>query len=117
MACKKVIVLCLAALPGAVLGHHSRFEYDDGELAEVQGRVQSVFWRNPHIGITLQVANEQGEQEEWQLEGGTYNDLMRTGFQTDSLAIGDRIRALGGPSRRGAAKAIGSGRRRRSALP
>ena len=47
------------------------------------------------------VEYEQNEQEEWQLEGGTFNDLMRTGFELDSLNIGDRVRAVGGASRRG----------------
>ena len=97
-----IAAMWLALLPAMVNAHHSVAAfYDRTVTSEVEGIVTSVFWRNPHIGITLQVENEQGEQEEWQLEGGTYNDLMRTGFQLDDLTIGDRIRALGGPSRRG----------------
>jgi hypothetical protein len=82
--------------------HHSvAVFYDRSVKTEVEGVVTSVFWRNPHIGITLLVENEQGEAEQWQLEGGTFNDLMRTGFDTDSLNIGDRIHAAGSASRRG----------------
>ena len=92
----------LLGLPCSLSAHHSIAAfYDRSVTAEVEGVVTSVFWRNPHIGITLLVENDQNEQEEWQLEGGTFNDLMRTGFETESLNIGDRIRAIGGASRRG----------------
>ena len=98
-------VIGLIALVCAPLGaqaHHSIAAfYDRSVTAEVEGVVTAVFWRNPHIGITVLVENEQNEQEEWQLEGGTFNDLMRTGFELESLNIGDRVRAVGGASRRG----------------
>ena len=92
----------LLVLPCSLSAHHSIAAfYDRSVAAEVEGVVTAVFWRNPHIGITVLVDNDQNEQEEWQLEGGTFNDLMRTGFELDSLNIGDRVRAVGGASRRG----------------
>jgi len=92
----------LLLLPVAGFAHHSVAAfYDRSGRAEVEGIVSAVFWRNPHIGITLLVENDQGETEEWQLEGGTFNDLMRTGFNTEQLAIGDRLSVAGVPSRRG----------------
>ncbi len=97
-----ILTPCLLVLPFSLSAHHSIAAfYDRSVPAEVEGVVTSVFWRNPHIGITLLVENDRNEQEEWQLEGGTFNDLMRTGFEPESLNIGDRIRAIGGASRRG----------------
>ncbi|HEY5623251.1 MAG TPA: DUF6152 family protein [Gammaproteobacteria bacterium] len=93
-------------ISGRAPAHHSVAAfYDRSQKAEVEGVVTDLFWRNPHIGITILVENEQGEDEEWELEGGTYNDLVRSGFDTDRLRVGDRIRAVGGTARRGA-KAI-----------
>jgi hypothetical protein len=87
---------------GSALAHHSIAAFYDRSIpADVEGVVSDFFWRNPHIGITIMVENEQGEQEEWQLEGGTFNDLQRSGFDTDAIAIGDRIRAVGFAGRRG----------------
>ena len=68
---------------------------------EVEGTVSSVFWRSPHIGLTLSVENEAGEPEDWEIEGGTYNDLLRSGFDPETVAIGDPVRIVGAPSRRG----------------
>ena len=98
----RLSTVLLLSLPVVASAHHSVAAfYDRSAQAEIEGVVTSVFWRNPHVGITLMVENEQGEAEEWQLEGGTFNDLLRTGFDTESLNIGDRIRAIGAPARRG----------------
>ena len=52
-------VLC--CLPVAVYAHHARFEYDDSQLVEVQGKVTSVFWRNPHVRFVLSAVGEDGD--------------------------------------------------------
>jgi hypothetical protein len=85
-----------------VSAHHStRAFYDREASSEIEGVIRSVFWRNPHVGLTLLVRNEQGEQEEWDLEGGTINTLRRRGFSEDSFATGDYVRVAGAPSIRG----------------
>ncbi len=94
-----VVWLCLAPL--STPAHHSVTAfYDRDVLLEVEGTVTSFFFRNPHVELELLVENESGEQEEWQLEGGALNTLMRQGFTRDSVALGDRVRAAGNPSRR-----------------
>ena len=93
-------MLCLAGLAGVASGHHSRFEYDGSEVAEVRGTVQSVFWRNPHIRLVLAEQAEPGESRSWQLEGGPVNALERAGIAPDLIEVGDRITVLGLVSRR-----------------
>ena len=94
--------LILLALPVAVAAHHSISAiFDRTQTTEVEGTISSVFWRNPHIGLTVLVENEAGQPEEWEIEGGTYNDLLRSGFDTGTVAVGDRVRIVGAPSRRG----------------
>lgn len=94
--------LVLLTLPIAAAAHHSIGAiFDRSQTMEVEGTVSSVFWRNPHIGLTLLVENETGEPEEWEIEGGTYNDLLRSGFDTETVAVGDPVRIVGAPSRRG----------------
>ncbi|MDH3507104.1 MAG: DUF6152 family protein [Gammaproteobacteria bacterium] len=92
----------LVLMPTVVQTHHStRAFYDRAASAQIEGVITSLFWRNPHVGLTLLVRNEQGEQEEWDLEGGTINTLRRRGFSEDSFAVGDRVRVAGAPSIRG----------------
>ena len=94
--------LILIALPIAAAAHHStRAIFDRTQTTEVAGTISSVFWRNPHIGLTLLVEDEAGETEEWEIEGGTFNDLQRSGFDTETVAVGDRVRIVGASSRRG----------------
>ena len=92
----------LLALPCIANAHHSFTAiFDPGQTAEVEGTVTSVFLRNPHIGITLLVETETGGEEEWEIEGGTYNELVRQNFDESTIAPGTRIRAIGMASRRG----------------
>ncbi len=94
-------VLCLSLMPWSLPAHHSVTAfYDRNEFFEVEGIVASAFWKNPHVGVVLLVENADGEQEEWQLEGGALNTLTRQGFRPESVQVGDRVRSAGNPSRR-----------------
>jgi len=97
-----VAVLCLVLVPLSAPAHHSvtAFYDRDVEISDVEGIVTSVFWKNPHVGLSLLVENEDGGQDEWQLEGGSVNTLIRRGFRQESVRIGDRVRGAGHPSRR-----------------
>ena len=92
----------LYALPLVASAHHSPTAfYDMSRATEIEGVVSGISLRNPHIRITLTVDDGAGNEVEWEVEGDTYNNLRRSGFDEASLAIGDRVRAVGGPSRFG----------------
>jgi hypothetical protein len=98
---KLSVLMGLITLPFVATGHHSVAAFYDRSLtAEVEGTVTSVSWRNPHIGFTLSVESETGEQQEWEIEGGTFNDLQRQSFDQSFISIGTRVRVVGAPSRR-----------------
>ena len=95
-------ILAISALPMAVSAHHSTAAfYDRGSTVEVEGVVTAASWRNPHVGLTLIVENEQGATEEWELEGGAMNTFLRRGVTDETIAIGDRVRVAGSPARGG----------------
>lgn len=99
---KRLLVTALACAPALAAAHHStRAFYDREASAEIEGVITSVFWRNPHVGMTVLVRNEQGEQEQWDLEGGTINTLRRRGYEESTFAIGANVRVAGSPSNRG----------------
>ncbi len=97
-----IVSIAILGLPLAAAAHHStRAIFDRDQSTEVVGTVTSVFWRNPHIGLTILADNEAADPVEWEIEGGTYNDLLRGGFDPASVVVGDRVRVVGAPSRRG----------------
>ena len=81
-------------LPVAVLAHHSTAYFSD-ETRQLEGVLTEVQWRNPHIALTIDVTNVQGEVEAWRLEANSIYNLLRSGVAEDDFRIGDRLRVIG----------------------
>ena len=90
----------LVAWPAASLAHHARFVYDSSELVEIQGAVESIFWRNPHIRFGVRTSDEAGGGVVWEMEGGPINALERAGIEAGAIAAGATVPVLGFVSRR-----------------
>jgi hypothetical protein len=95
-------ILSLLALPTAallswqVLGHHAfSAEFDRDAPVTLEGKVTKVEWINPHAWIHLAVLTDEGATEDWMVEGGTPNTLLRAGIHRNSLPIGSEIRVRG----------------------
>ena len=75
-----------------VAAHHSfSAEFDANRPVLLKGKVTKVEWVNPHAWIHLAVAKSDGTMEEWMVEGGTPNTLLRRGITRDSLTVGTEI--------------------------
>jgi hypothetical protein len=91
------IVLAGAALivAGSVplVAHHAfGAEFDANRPVLLKGKVTRVEWVNPHAWIHIAVAKADGSgTEEWMVEGGTPNTLLRRGITRDSLTVGTEI--------------------------
>ena len=102
------LLAALLALPSAALAHHSRFVYDTSELVEVRGTIESVFWRNPHVMISVRGTGESGQPGEsgeeavYQLEAGPVNAFERAGIFEDAVVVGAPVTVLGFASQRNA---------------
>ena len=82
--------------------HHSFGAfYDMDQLVELEGEITSVFWKNPHIRFTIDVADNQGAVASWTMEAGSVNTLQRFGISEDIIRVGARIRVSGPTSRHG----------------
>ena len=62
---------------------------------------------NPHSFIYLKVTTESGEVQEWAIEGGAPNALIRRGWNRNSLPQGTMVTVLGYRSRDGELRASG----------
>ena len=57
----------------------------------LRGPITKLEWVNPHAWIHLEHTNEAGEKEQWMVEGGTPNTLLRRGLTRKSLQPGSVI--------------------------
>jgi hypothetical protein len=93
--------MAVAAVVAVPLVAHHAFggEFDPNRPILLRGAVTKVEWVNPHAWIHLAakevtVAGEKktlSAPEEWAVEGGTPNTLLRRGINRDSLTPGTEI--------------------------
>jgi hypothetical protein len=89
-----------AFLPVAAIAHHSTAEYDNSTVAEAQGTVVGVVWRNPHVRLTISTEAFDGSSELWELEGMGVMRLDRAGVPRDLIDVGTTVQFAGNPSTR-----------------
>jgi hypothetical protein len=100
-------VLALA-LGERVIAHHAfAVEFDADKPVKFQGTVTKMLWVNPHAWIYVDVKKPDGTVEEWMIEAGTPNTLMRRGLTKDAMKPGLEIVVDGYQSRDGARRANG----------
>ncbi len=75
--------------------------FDKGTVREVVATVREFQWTNPHIWIQVLIKNEEGEVEEWSIEGGGTNTLFRRGWRPTTFKPGDEIRIRFNPMKDG----------------
>ena len=90
----KFLLSAAAVLIGTapILGHHAfGGEFDPNKPVLLKGPVTKVEWVNPHAWIHLEVTKPDGTKEEWMVEGGTPNTLLRRGVTRESLKVGTML--------------------------
>jgi hypothetical protein len=87
------ILFCAAAIFAIfpAQAHHSHANVAE-ETIVITGTVKEFEWTNPHSWLTLDVVSEEtGEHQDWLLEARAPAQLLRRGWQPDSLKSGDVV--------------------------
>jgi Family of unknown function (DUF6152) len=115
-------VMMAAAAPALMAHHAFGAEFDANRPVLLKGKVTRLEWVNPHAWIHLTVVctgetpkasdpvcigKAKGDTEEWMVEGGTPNTLLRRGITRDSLTVGTDIVVDGYQSKDHSARANG----------
>jgi hypothetical protein len=104
-----IVTLGLLVTGGTPLLAHHAFssEFDANKPVKFKGTVTKMLWVNPHAWIYVDVKQPDGTTEEWMVEAGTPNTLLRRGFTKASLQPGTEIIVDGYQSKDGSKRANG----------
>lgn len=97
----KRLVLSIAMFSGLLLAcgtlsaHHGEANYDTTKVVSVMGTVTEVRFINPHALVSLDVKNTKGEIEKWVGEAQSPANLVRNGWNINTIKVGDVISLSG----------------------
>jgi hypothetical protein len=87
-------VLC-ALLAASALAHHSGAAFDRDLPVEVNGIVARVEWTSPHARLYVESEDDAGENVTWDFELPSPVTLIRRGWSSRALAVGDPVTVTG----------------------
>ncbi|MGA0605988.1 DUF6152 family protein [Phenylobacterium sp. VNQ135] len=86
----------LLAAPAPAAAHHGWGTYDAGKAASLEGVVQMVRWRNPHIEADIRSGGKV-----WTVVLGPVPRVAARGLSTEQLKPGAVLRVTGYPRKDG----------------
>jgi Family of unknown function (DUF6152) len=92
--------LTVLILGATIEAHHAISAiYDNSKPITLRGTVTEFQFVNPHPFVMMEVGDERGHAQTWQLEMDNRFELVAIGMTADSLKKGDRVVVTGGPAR------------------
>ena len=85
------VLMVVSAAPYAAAHHAFAAEFDPNAPILLKGKVTKIEWINPHAWVHVAAVQDDGTAQQWMVEGGTPNTLLRAGINRDSLKPGTEI--------------------------
>jgi len=90
MRMKMLLAFLLFAIP-AIAHHGFDTEYDANKKLKLTGTVTKVEWLNPHMRVYIDVTDDKGAVNNWNLELTSPNTVRRQGWGPKDLLAGDKV--------------------------
>jgi len=101
------LVAVVSILAPSVFAHHGRgATYDMKKQVTLKGTVSRVDWRNPHVVIYMDVKDTNGNVVTWGFENAGVSQMAQTGYNRNTLKLGQEITAVVNPAANGTPTAI-----------
>jgi Family of unknown function (DUF6152) len=81
--------------------HHSAAGIDQTKSVTNEGIVKQFKWGNPHAWLEIEVKNDKGEAELWNLEMTSPAFLVKAGWKATTVKPGDKVKFTARPLRNG----------------
>ena len=92
----------LFCVTAPVVAHHAvGAEYDADKTVTLEGTVTKIEWTNPHSRIYMDVKEADGTVVNWNMELAARSGLVRQGWTSRTVSIGDTLTVLGHMARSG----------------
>jgi hypothetical protein len=76
----------------APLAHHAfTAEFDADKPVTLRGAITRVDWINPHSWLYIAVKDQSGKVTPWKVEMGAPNQLLRRGWNKNTLPVGTEV--------------------------
>jgi polyisoprenoid-binding protein YceI len=96
MAKLLVTAFFMCAFSHTSMAHHAfAADYEAGNEGTVTGTITEVMYKNPHARYYIEVVNDDGSTETWDLQTMNLMMLGRVGWKKDTLKVGDKIKVDG----------------------
>ena len=90
-----VLVLGMA---DSARAHHSQARFDLDTIRNLTGTVARFDFTNPHVYLYLDTTDEAGNVVTWELEASSTPNLIRRGWNAESVTAGEQITVRANPS-------------------
>ena len=98
----------LASAP--VQAHHSvAAGFEMSKQVTVTGTITKMEWRNPHARLSIDVKDEKGQAQNWDVWFSSANGLYRRGWRDNDLPVGAAVTVTGFQARDGSRQLYGGG--------
>src|SRR5262245_4441091 len=88
---RTLVVVAGLCVTSVACAHHSSAGMDREKPLTFTGTISEVEWVNPHIRLHLDVKNEQGKIDSWNLGWGAPNGVVRSGVSKEMLKAGMQV--------------------------